>query len=371
MKILVVDDDNVTRRLFSDLLKNEGHNITIVESGYKAIEQFENSIFDLAIVDLKMPGIDGIEVLKELKAINPNTYVVIVTAYGTVDTAVEALKFGACDFIEKPFKLRKIQEIITDLAAQKQMSGDKSSIISRSMDCISKTGNCYELFQSSVEANNGLCISTQNINFLKEEYNLKNMPIIKLTANKIKDERGKKTIKRIKNEIINFIPSHPKSIILIDGFEFFTKYFSWNIIKDFLLEIYNELLKNNSKLLIYVNSNELEPKDIENLKKIICDVTVNIGLNCSSNTIEIDILEYLSTQGGATFNSIFKNLHIKQSSKLSFHLQKLSNEEIISKDNKRYFISPKGEVILRTLRYLNNLDDGNYQIPISMVYNTK
>jgi len=101
--ILLVDDDMSVRTVFSGVLRREGYRVNAVKDGYEAIKVVEQEDFDLALVDLSMPGLDGIEVLEKIKSIRPEIRVVIYTGHGSIATAVEAMRKGAFDYLAKPF----------------------------------------------------------------------------------------------------------------------------------------------------------------------------------------------------------------------------------------------------------------------------
>ncbi|UCG91203.1 MAG: sigma-54-dependent Fis family transcriptional regulator [candidate division WOR-3 bacterium] len=107
-RILIVDDEESIRTSLVDLLGKNGYDALAVEDGYKALEKVKEEEWDVALVDLKMPGIDGFEVLKKIGEINPHMVVIIITAYGTVDNAVAAMKEGAADYVMKPFTADEI-----------------------------------------------------------------------------------------------------------------------------------------------------------------------------------------------------------------------------------------------------------------------
>jgi two-component system response regulator PilR (NtrC family) len=111
-KILVVDDEQSMRDFLSIMLKKEGYGVVAAENGSDALKAVQTEIFDLVISDVKMPGMDGIDVLKTVKEISPETIVIMITAYATAETAVEAMKLGAYDYITKPFKVDEIKLII-------------------------------------------------------------------------------------------------------------------------------------------------------------------------------------------------------------------------------------------------------------------
>lgn len=106
--ILIVDDEAFIRKTLKDLLNDEGFEVTTAANGYEALKALEKDQPDLALLDIWMPGIDGIETLKEIKKIAPELPVIMITGHGTVDTAVSATKFGAYDFIEKPLSIDKV-----------------------------------------------------------------------------------------------------------------------------------------------------------------------------------------------------------------------------------------------------------------------
>jgi len=111
-KILVVDDEAGMREFLQIMLEKMGFEVVASPSGEDAINRLENSHFDLIICDLKLPKIGGMEVLRKSKEINPEVPVIMITAFGSPESAVEAMKLGAYDYITKPFKLDEIQLVI-------------------------------------------------------------------------------------------------------------------------------------------------------------------------------------------------------------------------------------------------------------------
>ncbi|MBW2147272.1 MAG: sigma-54-dependent Fis family transcriptional regulator [Deltaproteobacteria bacterium] len=108
IRILIVDDNKSSRDLLEDLLVQKGYDIRLASDGLEAIEIIENEGVDLVLTDLKMPGADGLEVLRNAIRIDPNILVVIITGYASLDTAVESIREGAFDYIKKPFGLDEI-----------------------------------------------------------------------------------------------------------------------------------------------------------------------------------------------------------------------------------------------------------------------
>jgi len=110
--ILIVEDDARLRNALCQITAKEGYQPTGVESGEEALEQASEHVFALVISDLKLPGISGMQVLQSIRSATPDTSIIIITAYASVDTAVEAMKNGAEDYLVKPFSLDEIRIII-------------------------------------------------------------------------------------------------------------------------------------------------------------------------------------------------------------------------------------------------------------------
>jgi two-component system NtrC family response regulator len=108
-RILIVDDEKSQRDMLAGFLEKEGYNVATAESGFEAIELCEDKYFEVALIDLKMPRMDGIELLQKLKKMNPEIQAIMITAYGSVNTAVEAMKLGAYHYVNKPINLDELK----------------------------------------------------------------------------------------------------------------------------------------------------------------------------------------------------------------------------------------------------------------------
>jgi two-component system, NtrC family, nitrogen regulation response regulator NtrX len=107
-KILVIDDERSIRNTLKDILEYEKYEVDLAEDGKKGLEAVKHTEYDIILCDIKMPGMDGIEVLEQLSATTPDTPVVMISGHGNIDTAVESIKKGAYDFIEKPLDLNRL-----------------------------------------------------------------------------------------------------------------------------------------------------------------------------------------------------------------------------------------------------------------------
>lgn len=107
-RILVIDDERSIRNTLKEVLEYESHQVELAADGIEGLETFKKGGFDVVLCDIKMPNMDGIEVLEKLNEISPDVPVVMISGHGNIDTAVEAIKKGAFDFIEKPLDLNRL-----------------------------------------------------------------------------------------------------------------------------------------------------------------------------------------------------------------------------------------------------------------------
>src|SRR3990172_4862001 len=111
-KILVVDDEPGMRSLLSKVLMKGGYFVNAFEAGEEALQTLSEEEYDLAILDIEMPGMNGIELLKRIKQKDPSLSVVMITAYGSLQSAVEAMRQGAYDYLSKPFEMEEIKLVV-------------------------------------------------------------------------------------------------------------------------------------------------------------------------------------------------------------------------------------------------------------------
>jgi len=110
--ILIADDDPVALELLAEVLTGEGHRVRAAPGGEECLRFADAEPFDLAIVDLRMPGLDGIQVMRRFAAVQPGVPVLILTAFATIDTAIEAIREGAYDYLSKPFRMEEIKLVV-------------------------------------------------------------------------------------------------------------------------------------------------------------------------------------------------------------------------------------------------------------------
>lgn len=139
--ILVVDDEATILQSLSGILSDEGFEVLTASNGYEALKVIEKEAPDLVLLDIWMPGMDGIETLREIKRNHPSLQVVIISGHGTIETAVKATKFGAYDFIEKPLSIEKVVVTINNALNFRRLEEENRYLRKKTLEKHSITGN--------------------------------------------------------------------------------------------------------------------------------------------------------------------------------------------------------------------------------------
>jgi len=145
-KILLVDDEIIFTNNMSKLLTSRGYIVTAANNGESAIRALEEKDFDVVVLDLKMPGMDGITTLKEIKKLGLFTETLILTGHGSVDTALEAIKIGAYDYLAKPCEIDELVEKIEG-AWSKKDDGEKKDMQEKIQRVVESPADAFKLFK--------------------------------------------------------------------------------------------------------------------------------------------------------------------------------------------------------------------------------
>lgn len=152
-KIMVVDDDALGREYLCETLKRGGYDVTGVGNGQQAVSRIGKEDFDMIFMDMKMPGMDGMEALEKVKGISSETVVILMTAYGTIESAVEAMRKGAYDYIIKPFSPDQIELLISrvnerqKLIAENKYWRSASNVDEKSEPVYSKNSKMSQIYE--------------------------------------------------------------------------------------------------------------------------------------------------------------------------------------------------------------------------------
>ncbi len=129
INLLVCEDDEDICRTFSEYLESEGYEVESATNGKEALKKAEEKRFSIALIDIMMPEMDGIELMRRLKELTPDIDAIIITAHSSFNTAVSALRLGAYDYLKKPVKLDEVGKMIKDIVHQQKLAeAEKTSI---------------------------------------------------------------------------------------------------------------------------------------------------------------------------------------------------------------------------------------------------
>ena len=127
VRVLVVDDEQSMRELLAIMLRQAGYDVAVADGGEAAVETLKTERFDLVVTDLRMRKVDGLAVLKAAKEFSPRTAVLVVTAFASTETAVEAMKLGAYDYVTKPFKLDELKLTVSNALERRRLQDENQA----------------------------------------------------------------------------------------------------------------------------------------------------------------------------------------------------------------------------------------------------
>ena len=172
IKILIVDDDESIRNMLSIVLKQEGFIIDLAEDGLSFFKKIKKNKYDLIISDIKMPDINGMELLRKVKSVNPDIPVIMITAFASTNDAVEAMKFGAEDYIIKPFNIEELKILIFKSLYRKDIENEnlelKKKLVAQKDDFENIIGQntkmleIFELVDSIADTDSSVLVSGES-----------------------------------------------------------------------------------------------------------------------------------------------------------------------------------------------------------------
>jgi len=166
-RVLIVDDEEIVRESLGGWLEKDGYQVTSAPDGRTAVERMKSERWNVMLVDLKMPGMDGLQVLEEARKLQPDAAVILMTAYATVDTAVQAMKLGAFDYLVKPFDPEELSILMQKVVAQQSLLRENAVLRKalkkehRFRDLVSKSPamqRVFELAQVAARSNSTILV---------------------------------------------------------------------------------------------------------------------------------------------------------------------------------------------------------------------
>lgn len=327
LPVLVVDDDDVFLQQFVTFLLEDGHAAVGVPSTTRAVAELERRPFRVVFTDLRMPRHGGLELLREVVRRWPHTLVVVVTGYATVETAVEAMKVGAFDYVQKPFRPDEIRRVLT--LAREELAFSGIGLQERDPWALA-----HEL--SSREDRDILIIAAAG------------RPTGRESARVTTLEMGATEAYRIVDAVQTFLKTRSRAgVVLADA----TNMLASRSLDDVasLVRRLKELSAGKGPLALGVDPQRLPGDVLRVLREVLAAPVVHGVMEALASPIRRNILRRLEA-GAAGFTDVMRAAGLDDSPKLSFHLRKLADEGILGRTADLYRLTDKGVEAMRALR---------------------
>lgn len=316
MRILIVDDDTMFREELAGCFREKGHVAEEASSVPKAEELLEHEEFDVVFTDLKMPRHSGMELLKEIKQKWPRTLVVMITGYATVDTAIEAMKLGAFDYIRKPFKMEQLQQAL-DLIDQERKyedgAGSPRDPLKEARNIAKKGDHDVIYFGAAV-----------------------GKPVPNLTFEPLEPENPS----GLEHRVMGFIREHPNAAVVISSSE---SLFEGHKLEDILAVIgrIRDALEGHGPLRVAFDPAKMSKEAALALSATIAAKETHETLEALASPIRRRAIERL-VLAPASFTEIMRFAGIDETPKMSFHMRKLVEDGLVIHGEDSYKLSPRG-----------------------------
>jgi DNA-binding response OmpR family regulator/DNA-binding HxlR family transcriptional regulator len=329
MRFLVVDDDAVFREELATLLSDLGHRVEAVSSGTKALEAFETAEFDVMFSDVRMPRMNGIDLLRQVRERWPRVYVVMITGFGTVEAAVEAMKLGAFDYVRKPFRSEAVERIIALIQEQRAYStptGEERDPV-RLADKWAKEGFDVLLLGAVPRK-------------VPARVTAGDLPLDDAPAG-------------LQESVLRFTESHARPAVILTGIE---RLFATHRAED-IAHALSEIVQRVSgkgPVAVGFDPSTLSDAAVLQMRAAVSAVRVQGTLGAIANPLRRHILRRLS-EGPTSFTEVMRAAGIDDSPKLSFHLRTLQEEGLITHSSESYHLTVTGKEAVRVLQEVDQI----------------
>jgi CheY-like chemotaxis protein/DNA-binding HxlR family transcriptional regulator len=343
MRILVVDDDPLFREELTNLLSDEGHTTLGAPSVRKALEVLEGETIDVLFTDLKMPRQSGLELLAEVRRRWPNVFTVMVTGFATVQTAVEAMKEGAFDYIAKPFRTTQLQQVMQLIEEQRSFRDPQLP-----------TGTPADLARDLARR--------------------RKIPI--LYADLPPGPRGEgieflpfdgTSPSDLPHALDQFLLRHPGGgLVIAQADRMLTNHRLDDVVA--ILQQLRQRLEGGGPFGISFDSARISQAQAEALRTAVTAPAVQTAIEALSSPIRRRVLFRL-TKGPASFSEAMHAAELDDSPKLAFHMHRLMDEGLIDHLHEQYRLTPKGRSAVTILHEMEDVAAGRgartfvYQTP--------
>jgi CheY-like chemotaxis protein/DNA-binding transcriptional ArsR family regulator len=324
VRLLVVDDDKVFREELGELLREDGHSVTSEGSVAKALDVLGTAEFDVVLTDLKMPRASGMELLREVRSRWPRTMVVMITGFATIETALEAMKGGAFDYIRKPFRIEQVRETLRLADQEREFEAPPGS----ARDPL-------------LEARGLAAEGRHEVLFLGDP-----TPAEEPHLHPASLEPG--DLVAVYDRCLTFLADHPNGAVVISGAE---RMIAVHRLED-VVALFGRLhtaLSGHGPLRVAFNPRRVPPAAATALASSVASEETHSALEALANPIRRRVLERIAV-GPAAFSEAMRAAGLDDSPKMSFHMRKLVEAGLLRHEGEQYSLTPRGEAAVGLLR---------------------
>jgi len=329
VRLLVVDDDPVFREEIAELLQDDHHEVTTSPSVPKALEELARDEFDVVLTDLKMPRQGGLDLLREIRARYPSTPVVMVTGFATVETAVAAMKAGAAEYVQKPFKIEQVREVLARLEAE-----------SRFVPGSERPPDPDALARSWARKNG--------------------TAVLHLTSRTPRPSPGVTVVvpdlenpSAIRDQVVAYLADHPKAGVLLEGVDQLLAHHRRADILAFLEDLRTRL-DGRGPFVVTFDPERVSAAGARDVRAAVAGPATRLTLEALANPVRRAVLRR-AADGPCSFTEALKAAGLEDSPKLAFHLRRLLDEGLLAHEGENYRITPKGREAIAWLAAVDHL----------------
>jgi len=333
VRLLVVDDDEVFREELSTFLADEGHQVETAPSARKALEVLETGERDIVFTDLKMPRQSGLDLLREIRQRWPQTYVIVVTGFATVPTAVEAMKLGAFEYIGKPFRGEQVRQVLRLVTEERAFS------------------------EADLPAEDPVALAASLAKSHK-------VPMLLLTD---RPGRGPDSVTvrpydgqdpaRLLDEVEAFYSDHEKGGVVLARVDRMLTDHRLDDVVD-LLQRVRDRVQSRGPFAIGLDPRRISRDAATAIRSVLVANQVHGALEAIASPIRRRVLLRLA-QAPAAFSDVMHAAELDDSPKLSFHLHRLVDEGLVAHSGEHYKLTSKGEGAVTLLHDMERLTAGS------------
>jgi CheY-like chemotaxis protein len=343
MKILIADDDPTIRSELGELLMQQGHVVSAASDGGEAIRLLEAEAFDAALLDLVMPRATGIEVLRRVRVARPQTAVIMITGQGTIDTAVEAMKAGAVDFVAKPFEVesiqRTLQTIAEERAARKLLSGSAAdpAAVKGVIDDAARRKALLAILGPAAKAP------------------VRGTRVLRIAEDASPpDVFAPSQLYRLNSAVEDHIARTDRPAVFLSGLSLLEATHGRGDVAAWIRQLGDRCGSRGGTVVVGSGESALA-SDLDGASRDLGTVDQRLQgmLESLANPVRRAIVDYVASSGPVAYSAILKRNFVDSSSKLSFHLGKLQADGLLVKvPSGAYTLTEDGRRAWRVLRAL-------------------